>query len=142
MTDTPWHFWPIVLIAFLWHLIGAIDYTAIQYDFRPWLSVMGTEQRTFVNGLADWIDGCWAISVWLGLLGVLLMAGRAGFAPLVLAVSMIAGTIVAVWLTFLASPSILSLGGGWALLSLWLSVLFSVLLWLYAREQHRLDVLG
>ncbi len=141
MTDTPWHFWPIVTIAFLWHLIGALDYTAIQYDFRPWLSVMGTEQRSFVAGLADWIDACWAISVWFGLLGVLMMAGRAAFAPLVLAVSMFAGALMAVWLTFLASPSILSLGGGWALLSLWLSVLFSVLLWLYAREQHRLAVL-
>jgi hypothetical protein len=142
MTDTPWHFWPIVTIALLWHVVGALDYSAIQYDWRPWLNVMGTEQRLFVEGMPDWIDGSWAVSVWFGLLGALLLAGRVAFAPLVLAISMFGGILVAVWLTFLADPSILSLGGWIVLASLWITVVFSVLLWLYARDLHRQGVVA
>lgn len=142
MTDTPWHFWPIVTIAILWHLVGALDYTAIQYDWRPWLNVMGTEQRVFVEGMPGWIDGAWGISVWLGLLGALLLAGQAAFSALVLAFSMFGSLVVAVWLTFFAQPSILELAGGIVLASLWIAALFTVLLWLYARDMHKAGIVA
>lgn len=142
MTDTPWHFWPIVTIALLWHLVGALDYTAIQYDWRPWLNVMGTERRVFVEGMPHWVDGAWAVSAWFGLLGALLLAGRAAFSPLVLSISMFASVLVAIWLTFAAQPSILALGGWIALAGLWVAALLTVLLWLYARDQHKAGVVA
>lgn len=141
MNSTPWHFWPIVTIAFVWHLIGVMDYTAVQYDFRPWYNLMGERQQVFVSNMPDWVDGAWAISAWVGLLGAVLMAVRAGFTALVLSISMFATLVVSVWLTFLADPTVLSVAGWWAVLGLWIAVLFTILLWLYARTLHRSGVI-
>lgn len=137
MNPTPWHFWPIVTIGFVWHLFGVLDYTAIQYDFQPWFNLMGERQQAFVSGMPDWIDGAWAISAWVGLLGVIMMALRIGITALVLSISMFATIVVAVWLTLFADPSVPAIGGWIALVGLWAAVLFTVLLWLYARGMHR-----
>lgn len=141
MNPTPWHFWPIVTIAVVWHLIGVLDYTAVQYDFQPWYNIMGDRQQAFVATMPDWIDGAWAVSAWVGLLGALLLAVRAGFTALVLSVSMIATVIVAVWLTVGADPSVLSVAGWWAIAGIWIAALFTVLLWLYARDCHKHGVI-
>ncbi len=141
MNPTPWHFWPIVIIALAWHAIGVLDYTAVQIDFRPWYNIMGDRQQAFVANMPAWIDGAWAVSAWVGLLGAVLLAFRVGFTALVLSISMIATVIVAVWLTVVADPSILSVAGWGALLGIWIAALFTVLLWLYARDLHRSGVI-
>ncbi len=136
---TPWHFWPIVTIAFVWHLIGVIDYTATQADWQPWLTLMSGRQQAFVADMPDWIDAAWALSAWAGLVGVILTAFRAGFSPFVLSISMFATLVVAVWLTFIAAAPMV----GWApLLGLWIAVVFTVLLWLYVRDMHAVGVVA
>lgn len=142
MHPTPWHFWPIVAIGFVWHLFGAFDYTATQYDWQPWLSLVGDRQQAFVQTMPGWVDGTWALSAWLGLAGVLLMAVRAGFAALVLSISMLATVIVAVWLSLFADPPLAGLAGWLALAGIWLAALFTILLWLYARDMHKQGVTG
>ena len=141
MNPTPWHFWPIVTIAFVWHLFGVMDYTAIQYDFRPWYNIMGDRQQSFVASMPNWVDGTWAVSAWVGLIGVVLMAFRAGFSPLVLSISMIATVILTVWLTIFADPSAPALAGWVPTLGLWIAALFTVLLWFYARDLHKHGVI-
>ena len=141
MNSTPWHFWLSVAVGFVWHLFGVLDYTATQYDWGPWMAMVGGRQEMFIEGMPAWVDGAWALSAWVGLLGVLLMAVRAGFSPLVLSVSMFATVLVAVWLSLFSQPSLLSLAGWPALAVIWLSAAFTVLLWLYARDQHRHGVI-
>ena len=141
MNSTPWHFWPIVAIGFVWHLVGVIDYTATQYEWAPWMALVGSGQEAFIDGMPPWVDGCWAISAWVGLIGILLMAVRAGFSALVLSVSMFATIVVACWLTVFAQPGLLTLAGWPALAIIWLAALLTMLLWRCARDLHKHGVI-
>lgn len=140
MTSTPWHFWPIVTVAFVWHLFGAFDYTATLYEFEPWMQMLNQRQLIFVETMPAWAIGAWAVAVWGGLLGALLLAARARFAPFVLAVSAIGLIVVAIWANVMSTPEVddvASPAAAWILIG---SAVLGVLLWLYARTQHRRGV--
>ncbi len=139
---TPWHFWLVVVVAFVWHLIGVIDYTATQFDLDFWMSMATDRQEGFIETMPDWIDGAWAIAVWGGLLGVILMALRVGFAPLILAISFIAMLALTLWLLFFATPPLVSVSGATALAVIVCSVIVTMLLWLYARAMHKEGVIA
>ena len=141
MTATPWHFWIIVTIAVLWHGFGAFDYTATQYDWGPWLAMATGPQERFAETMPDWVDGVWAVSVWLGLLGTLMLAARLSFAPLVLSLSMMATVVLAIWLSVFSDPTVMELVGWAGLATIWLAALVTVLLWLYARDLHKAEII-
>lgn len=141
MTSTPWHFWPIVTVAFVWHLFGVIDYTATLFELEQWMQMLSQRQATFVETMPAWAIGAWAIAVWGGLLGVLLLAMRARFAPFILAVSAVGLIVVTIWGNLVSTPEVedvASPGAEWVLIG---SAVFGVLLWLYARTQHRRGVI-
>ena len=141
MTDTPWHFWIVVIVGVLWHVVGVIDYTAMQYDWQPYMQLATGRQMSFMESMPNWIDGAWAISAWGGLAGMILVALRFGLAPLVLAASAIATLVVAVWFTFVSVPNVYDLAGWPGLATIWIAVLVTVLLWLYAVDMKREGVI-
>ncbi|TDL83635.1 hypothetical protein E2L08_03025 [Palleronia sediminis] len=138
MTPTPWHFWPILTLALVWHLISTADYTATQYDWEPWLKLMTERQQGFVQTMPDWVDALWAVTAWAGLLGVVLAIFRVGIAPFVLSVSAIAAIVTAAWFTVFPDPSLFELAGWLGLIVLWGSAAFAVALWLYVRDMHKI----
>lgn len=141
MTSTPWHFWPIVTVAFIWHLFGVIDYTATLFELDPWMQMLSQRQAIFVATMPARAVGAWAIAVWGGLLGALLLAMRARFAPFVLAVSAVGLIVMAIWGNLVSTPEVndvASPAAAWILIG---SAVFGLLLWLYARTQHRRGVL-
>ncbi|QFU08861.1 hypothetical protein PARPLA_02006 [Rhodobacteraceae bacterium THAF1] len=137
MTDTPWHFWIIVTIAILWHGFGAFDYTAIQYDWAPWLVFATGPQEQFAQTMPAWVDAAWALSVWTGLLGALMLAVRMSLTPLVLSISMLASVVLAIWISVFANPTVMELAGWPGLAGIWIAALITVLLWIYARDMHK-----
>ncbi|PZX17569.1 hypothetical protein LX81_01294 [Palleronia aestuarii] len=142
MHPTPWHFWLIVTLAFFWHLFGCLDYTATQMDWPFWMQNLSARQELYVQRMPDWIDGTWAVSVWAGLLGALLMAVRARFAPLMLFISFIALTVLAIWAYVFATPDVEDVAGPEALWILVGAAVLGLLLWLYARAMNRIGVIG
>lgn len=137
MPSMPWHFWPIVVLAFVWYLIGAIDYVATQFELEFWVQTLNRGQAAFVERLPEWAVSAWAIAVWAGLAGVLLLAARARFAPLVLFVSALGLVIVAVWATLFPAPPVEDVVSTGAEIVLIGSAIFGIFLWLYARWLHR-----
>ncbi|TRD21803.1 hypothetical protein [Palleronia caenipelagi] len=137
MQSTPWHFWVIVVVAFLWQLIGAVDFTALQLEWSPWMAMITEAQRARNAQLPFFVDLCWGLSVWLGLIGVVMMALKANLAPTLLGASMVFTVVLTTYNSFLATPSTLSQAGIPGLVTLWVSALFTVFLWLYARDIRR-----
>ncbi|MDP2117244.1 MAG: hypothetical protein Q8J71_07610 [Brevundimonas sp.] len=82
MTDmtvkTPWHLWVVGIIALLWNGYGCVDYTMTQLQGDAWLQSMKmTEaQIAYFNAMPAWTHGAWAIGVWGGLLGSVLLLLR------------------------------------------------------------------
>ncbi|SFG09154.1 hypothetical protein SAMN04488020_101133 [Palleronia marisminoris] len=137
MTTTPWHFWIIVVIGVLWHLVGVFDYTAFQLDWTPYTQLATGRQIQFTENMPDWVDAAWAISTWVGLLGMVLLGVGFRLSPLILSISMFATVLIALWLSLFAEPTVFGLAGWWGLLGIWLTALLTVLFWLYARDMHK-----
>lgn len=138
---TPWHFWPVSLLALLCFAIGAIDYLALQYDWMPWIGSVSPEWRGQVDQMPGWADGAWAVMVWAGLVGAVVMLARASLAPLILAISTLGLLVLAVWLVLVASPPIQDALGGLGVILLLVLIAASLLLWFYARSMHKAGII-
>jgi hypothetical protein len=83
MTDTmtvrtPWHLWVVGVVAALWNGFGCFDYVMTQTNRDQWFAQMGmTEaQLAYFNAMPAWTHAAWAVGVWGGLIGALLLLVR------------------------------------------------------------------
>jgi hypothetical protein len=93
---TPKHLWVVGVIAVLWNSMGAWDYFATQTQNESYMSAFTPEQLEFFYGFPSWLVAFWAIAVWGGVLGSVLLLMRKRLAvPVFLAslVSMLVTTI-------------------------------------------------
>jgi len=139
--ERPWHFVPVGIIALLWHAAGALDYLLTQIDFAPYTSQVPPEWLVYFDGMPIWVTAAWAIGVWGGLLGALLLVMREHWAPLALAASFAAVLVSTLWLTLLARPPMQQAVGEeftWVMVG---ATVFALFLWLYARRMRRDNVI-
>ena len=90
---TPRHLWVIGIIALLWNSIGAFDYLMTQTKNAAYMSGFPPEQLAWFYGLPIWVIAAWAIAVWGGVLGSVLLLLRRRLAVPVFLVSL-AGLVV------------------------------------------------
>ena len=132
----PWHFYPVILFALLWQGVAALDYLAFVLRIPVYLALFPADVVDFFTGLPFRIHAVWAVGVWSGLAGVLMILWGMRGATVVLAVSAAAMVFLALWLVVLAWPPLRSVAGfaGDALLVG--SALMPVLFWFYAGTQR------
>jgi hypothetical protein len=75
---TPWHLWVVGVVAALWNGFGCFDYVMTQTNRDQWFAQMGmTEaQLAYFNAMPAWTHAAWAVGVWGGLIGALLLLVR------------------------------------------------------------------
>ncbi len=85
--NTPTHLWFVGIIALIWHAGGGFDYVSIQSGDADYLQMtaqsLGVDAqsvRAYFNGWPIPIHATWAIGVWGGVLGSLLLLLRSRFA--------------------------------------------------------------
>lgn len=112
--STPWHLWVVGVVAALWNGFGCFDYTMTQLQGDAWLVSMGmTEaQIAYFNAMPTWAHGAWAIGVWGGLLGALLLLLRRKWALPVYVVSFL-GWLAGVIYAFVLSDGMEAMGSMW-----------------------------
>ncbi|MCW8926163.1 MAG: hypothetical protein OQJ84_07905 [Xanthomonadales bacterium] len=76
----PIHLWVVGILALLWNLVGAFDYTATQLRLESYMSQFTAEQLEYFYGFPAWMDAAWAIAVWGSLLGSLFLLMRKSWA--------------------------------------------------------------
>ena len=141
VADRPWHFIPVGIIALLWHAGGALDYLLTQIDYAPYTSQVPAEWLAYFDFLPIWVTAAWAVGVWGGLLGAILLLMREHWAPLALAASFLAVGAATLWLTLLSDPPMQEVVGvefTWVMI---LATVAALLLWLYARWMRRRNVI-
>ena len=95
-TKASWHLWLVGAVAILFNGMGAFDYVMTQTQNEEYLkSTAGftQEQIDFFATLPAWSDAMWAIGVWGGILGGILLLLRKSLSVLVLLCSFIGATI-------------------------------------------------
>lgn len=99
---TPWHIWVVGLVGVLWNGFGAFDYTMSNTLGDKWLESAGmtAEQIAHFNAMPAWMTGVWAIGVWGGVLGSILILFRRRLATPVFIASLVAFTASVVYGVF------------------------------------------
>ena len=77
---TPRHVWVVGGIALLWNAFGAMDYVMTQTKNEAYMSSFTPEQLEFFYGFPAWVVAAWAIAVWGGVVGSVLLLVRKRFA--------------------------------------------------------------
>lgn len=135
---TPWHFWLVGVLGLLWNSVGAYDYLMTQTQNESYMSQFTPEQLEFFYGFPTWVVAFWALAVWGGMLGALLLLLRKRLSVPVLLVSFLAMIVTSIH-NFLLSNGLEVMGG----VGVGFSVLIFVValgLWLYARAMAQRGV--
>jgi len=137
---TPWHLWAVGVASLLWSAVGALDYVMTQTRNESYMSMFTQEQLDFFYGLPGWTVAAWAIAVWGGVLGAILLLLRRRHAFGVFVASLL-GMIVTSFQNFVLSNGLEVIGDPFALAFSGLIFVISVALVFYARAMYRRGVL-
>lgn len=136
---TPRHLWIVGIIAVLWNLMGALDYTMMETKNAWYLGNFSPEQVAFYQNYPAWMVAFWALAVWGGLLGSVLLLMRKKLAVNVFLVSFICMLVSMVSNLRLSGAADMITGSGIAFtIAIFLISLF---LYLYSRAMTRGRVL-
>lgn len=93
---TPKHLWVVGILALLWNAMGAFDYVMTETRNAAYMDQFTPEQLDFFYGFPAWVIASWAIAVWGGVLGVVLLLARKCLAYPVLLVSFVAMVVTTI----------------------------------------------
>jgi hypothetical protein len=91
-SKTPWHLWAVGALGILWNGYGAFDYTMSNLKGEEYLKSVGmtAEQIAHFVAMPSWMTALWAIGVWGGVLGSILVLMRNKLAVPVFIASLVA----------------------------------------------------
>lgn len=135
----PRHLWVVGVLALLWNSIGAFDYVMTESRNDAYMNQFTPEQRAYFYAFPAWVVATWALAVWGGVLGSILLLLRKRWAVPVFAVSLATMVITTIY-NFVLTNGVAVMGMGGAIFS---AVIFAiaVALYLYARRLARAGVL-
>ncbi len=129
---TPRHLWVVGIIAILWNAMGAMDYVMTQTKNEAYLSQFTPEQLAYFTGFPVWVVATWAIAVWGGVLGAVLLLLKRKLAVLVFLVSLCA-MVLTTFHNFVLSDGLEVMGDGGSLVFTGAIFVIAVVLYLYAK---------
>ena len=140
VSKTPWHLWVVGVVTVLWNAFGCFDYTMTQTQGDAWLQSMNmtAAQLAYFHAMPAWTHAAWAIGVWGGLLGGILLLMRSTWALHVFVLSF-AGFLAGVVYAFGLSNGAEVMGQGW-MMQVVIGAACVFFIW-YARMMSRRGVL-
>jgi hypothetical protein len=90
---TPWHLWLIGIAGGLWSAIGVVSFMLTQMNVEAVMSQFPPQQRAYFESFPLWAVGFWAIGVFGGVIGCLLLLLKRRLAFHVLLASVIATSV-------------------------------------------------
>lgn len=84
---SPRHLWIVGVLALLWNLMGAFDYVMTELRVEAYMAQFSQAELDFFYGFPAWVVALWAVAVWGGVLGAVLLLMRRKLAFPVLLVS-------------------------------------------------------
>ncbi|MGE0581589.1 MAG: hypothetical protein AB7P31_05615 [Steroidobacteraceae bacterium] len=133
---TPWHLWAVGIVALLWMGMGALDYVMTQTRNASYLSAFTPAQLDYFYGFPAWVVAAWAIGVWGGVLGAILLLLRRRLALWAFAASL-AATVLATFHNYVLSNGLEVVGDAVSLVFTAVIVVVAVALVVYARALTR-----
>jgi len=129
-----WHLLPVAILAILWNLAGCADYVMTQYGVAPYLQLFTQQQAAYFTSMPAVVDGSWAVAVWGGLLGAVLLFLRLGASLWFLGIAAIAMIFCAVWLIIFATPPLAEVAGMFGVYMIGGAAGMALVFYIYARQ--------
>lgn len=101
INQTTMTFWIISVVALLWNIIGIYAYLSQAYMTSEVIATLSEPEQLYYNNVEDWATASYAIAVFAGALGSLLLLLRKKMAYTLLVLSLIAVLIQATYNFFI-----------------------------------------
>ena len=95
-------FWVISVIALIWNLIGVMNYVGQAYMTDEMLASLPEAQQDLYQNIPAWVTAAFAIAVFGGTLGSLLLLLKKKLASIIFSISMLAIIIQMAWVLFVS----------------------------------------
>jgi hypothetical protein len=132
--------WLVGVLALLWNGVGAFDYLMTQTRNASYMSAFTPEQLDYFYGFPAWVVAAWALSVWGGVLGSILLLLRKRWAVPVFGVSLATMVLTSIY-NFVLSDGLEVMGGAGGLIFSAVIFVIAVGLFIYSRRLARTGVL-
>ncbi|MEJ2514551.1 MAG: hypothetical protein P8080_10445 [Gammaproteobacteria bacterium] len=136
----PWHLWVVGIFALLWSCGGAVDYYFTQTENEAYLSNFTEAQLDFFLSIPAWVVAFWAIAVWGGVLGAILLLAKRKAAVWVFLASLV-GLIITAFHNYVLADGLSVMGDAFSLGFTAAIFLLSLGFFFYARAMARRGVL-
>ena len=143
---TPVHLWIVGGLGTLWNAFGAFDYWKTRQRDTEYLASMMPDADpqavlAWVDGFPIWAQAGWALGVWMGLAGSLLLLVRSRWAVWALLLSLI-GAVLGLGYQLLGAPPVPGMQGPMTTIMPIVIILVAAGLFAYARAMDKKGVLG
>ena len=135
----PWHLWLVGIVGLLWSSIGVLSFMLVQMNVEAVMSQYPPEQREYFESFPLWAVVFWAIGVFGGVLGCLLLLLKNRLAVHVLLAS-VTGAIVSNLGGLFLLGGMEAMGGAGALGFAVFIIILAAFLALYARAMCKKGV--
>jgi hypothetical protein len=137
---TPVHLWIVGVLSLLWNAFGCYDYLMTNLKSQAYLAHMNPDMIAYMDRLPAWTTGTWALGVWGGLAGAILLLIRSRYAVWLFALSLVGAVVGLGYQMFLTQmPAAMTAGAGrfipWVII-----VIAAFQLW-YAWNEEKKGVL-
>jgi len=136
----PLHLWIVGALATLWNAFGVFDYVMTLTRNEAYLAGFTDPQRAYFDSFPIWMEATWALGVWGGLLGALLLLARSRHAVAAFAISLAGLAVSTAYQYVLSSPPAEMMNGFMLGMNLAIWAIAIGLLW-YAMRMRRSGVL-
>ena len=128
-TKAPAWFWVLSAVMLLWNLMGVMAYIA-QVSISPEaMAALPAPERALYESTPPWANAAFAVAVWAGTLGCVLLLLKRASAVYVLLASLL-GVLVQMFHAFFMSQSLEVFGPGGAIMPAMIIIIAGFLVWL------------
>ena len=137
---TPVHLWIVGFLAQLWKAFGCYDYLMTETENAAYLANYTAEQLAYFEALPAWLVAPWALGVWGGLIGSILLLMRSRYAVWAFGLSFIGCVIVMGYQMFATTMPASMTEGMMGIMPWVIMVIAAFLLW-YSWSEEKKGVL-
>lgn len=133
-------FWVIGIIALIWNLMGVVAYLMQAYMTEDDLLALPLEEQALYIDIPAWVTAAYALAVFGGSLGCLLLLMRKKLATVVFTVSFISILIQMSYNIFM-SKAVEVYGPGGAIMPVMIIIIGAFLIW-YSKKMEQQGVIS
>ena len=133
---TPVHLWLVGILALLWNGYACYEYLMTNLKDQAFMARIPADQLAYMDSLPSWLTAFWALGVWGGLAGAILLLVRSRYAVWAFALSLVGAVIGLGYQMFIAKMPASMTAGAMAFMP-WVIIIVCLFLLWYARGQEK-----